>query len=96
MNMAKSQKYQNRGLLEGVGKLYLNSKTADVHFKFGSDDDESSIIRVPAHKKLLAIVSNVFDAMFYGDLKENDDIQVIDRRFIRWCLQRVPAIFLLE
>lgn len=39
--MAKKQKYQNRGLMEDIKKLYLNSKTADVHFEFGSGDRAS-------------------------------------------------------
>lgn len=49
-NMQRNQKYQNRDLVGGVEKLYLHSKTADMYFKFGSDDDPHSNIRIPAHK----------------------------------------------
>lgn len=31
-----------------------------------------------AHKNLLANTSDVFDAMFYGDLKETGDISIVD------------------
>lgn len=75
-NAQQAKKYQNRDLIGGVEKLYLQSKAADVHFKFGSEDDPNSIVRVPAHKSLLATASTVFDSMFYGDLKENGDIQI--------------------
>lgn len=54
-------------------RWYLDSSTADVHFSF-----DSSITRVPAHKVLLAIESDVFKAMFYGGLKETGDIRVTD------------------
>lgn len=56
-------------------KLYLKSKKADVHFLFESNGSSE---RVPAHKMLLASASEVFDAMFYGSLKEQDDIKIVD------------------
>lgn len=56
--------------------FYLNEKLADVHFAFGSNDD--SMVRVPAHKHLLAVVSDVFEKMFYGALKEPGDVTIID------------------
>lgn len=57
-------------------KMYLNEKTADIHFKFGNDD----IIfeRVPAHKCLLSFSSPVFDTMFYGSLPEKQEIRIVD------------------
>lgn len=73
-----NKKYKNRDLMQGVKQLYLDSKTADVHFQFSSDDGTNAFTRIPAHKNLLAVMSNVFIAMFYGDLKENGDIQVTD------------------
>lgn len=59
-----------------IESLYLATKFVDVHFLFDSDD--GTIIRVPAHKLLLANVSDVFEAMFYGELKETGDIRVTD------------------
>lgn len=57
-------------------KMYLNEKTADVHFKFGNDD--VIFERVPAHKCLLSFASPVFDTMFYGTLPEKQDIPIVD------------------
>lgn len=56
--------------------FYLNSRLADVHFVLGSKDDKIS--RVPAHKHLLAVVSDVFEKMFYGELKEMGDVTIPD------------------
>lgn len=56
-------------------KLYLKSKKADVHFIFESNGSSE---RVPAHKILLSSASEVFDAMFYGSLKEEGDIKIVD------------------
>lgn len=56
-------------------KLYLKSKKADVHFIFESNGNSE---RVPAHKILLASGSEVFDTMFYGSLKEQGDIKIVD------------------
>lgn len=62
--------------LDTVTKLYLDSETADVHFVFGSNDDPPR--RVPAYKNLLAGASDVFKAMFHGQLKGMGDIPVND------------------
>lgn len=56
-------------------KLYLKSRKADVHFIFESNGNSE---RVPAHKILLSSASEVFDAMFYGSLKEQGDIKIVD------------------
>lgn len=57
---------------EAIKKLYGDEKTADVHFTFKSKE------RVPAHKYLLAAASDVFDAMFYGPVKEKGDVEIDD------------------
>lgn len=54
-------------------KLYLDEKTADVHFAIPSNSDVS---RIPAHKAILATASSVFDAMFFGEMKEEGDIPI--------------------
>lgn len=60
-------------VLSKIGKkLYLNSEKADVYFLFESTE------RVPAHKILLSSASEVFEAMFYGLLKEENDIKIVD------------------
>lgn len=45
-------------------KLYQNARSADVYFSIASMD--GSVKRIPAQKSVLAAVSDVFDAMFYG------------------------------
>lgn len=67
--------YCNPNLTSKMNKLYLKTKLADVHFVF-HDEDESE--RVPAHKMLLAIRSDVFEAMFFGEMKETGDITIVD------------------
>lgn len=53
--------------------LYSNKKGADVHFVFKASDE-----RVPAHKAILAVLSPVFDAEFFGPLAENDEVKIND------------------
>lgn len=57
-------------------KLYLDSKTADVSFKFAVDTDHPEVI--VAHKNLLSAGSPVFDTMFYGSLIEAGDVPIVD------------------
>lgn len=56
-------------------KFFLDEKTADVHFVFVSGDNQ---IRIPAHKIILSSKCAVFEAMFYGELKEADDVIIVD------------------
>lgn len=59
--------------LSKIGKeLYLKPDKADVHFVFESDE------RIPAHKIILSSASKVFNAMFYGKLKEEGDVEIVD------------------
>lgn len=55
--------------------FYLDAATADVFFV---PDVGSNKERIPAHKVLLAAKSDVFKAMFYGELKEKGDIKIVD------------------
>ncbi|KAG4079528.1 hypothetical protein HA402_005225 [Bradysia odoriphaga] len=58
-------------------KLYLNEKTADVHFLF-ERDGTSDIERIPANKIILSTGSKVFETMFYGSMAEGDDVKISD------------------
>lgn len=53
----------------------MRAKTADVQFLFDCDE---TIVKLPAHKDVLAESSAVFNAMFRGELKENGDITIVD------------------
>lgn len=53
--------------------LYLNEDLADVNFIFNND---SEIVKIPAHKAILAALSPVFRAMFFGLLKERADVDI--------------------
>lgn len=64
--------------LESLEKVYKEKKFADVWFSFGADNDATATDLIPAHKMLLAAESSVFEAMFYGDLKENNVIRMFD------------------
>lgn len=69
-------------------QFYLNENTADVFFlcKNGTEkcNDElenyDNVIKekIPAHKTILASVSSVFYAMFYGQLPEKTEIEITD------------------
>lgn len=77
--MASNQKshiYKNVLAWRGFEKLYLDSRTCDVYFLFKSKDSDESPTKIPAHKNILASVSPVFDAMFYGPAKEKGDIKM--------------------
>lgn len=58
-----------------ISNLYRNTELADVHFTFPNGD---STVQLPAHKLILASVSPVFKAMFYGPQKEGDIIKITD------------------
>lgn len=79
--------------LESVATLYRDTKSADVHFTFESSNNGEEI-RIDAHRSLLAATSDVFDAMFYGGLKESADIRVVDasdaafKEFLQYFYQR--------
>lgn len=54
--------------------LYLKEKDADVLFIFGANKD-----RVPGHKSLLAKLSPVFKAQFFGPMAEKDEVTIEDK-----------------
>lgn len=59
-----------------VCDFYLNSKASDVYFLF--NDDMECVEKVPAHKLILSYKNPVFDAMFYGPMRERGDIRIVD------------------
>ncbi len=67
--------FKNLLLAEDISKLYLDTDTTDVRFLFREKNKRKQI---PAHKILLAARSDVFKAMFYGSLKEDGDVTIVD------------------
>lgn len=67
--------FKSAYLVQSVEKLFLDEKTADVHFIFNTDDGQK---RIPAHKNVLALGNDVFKSMFYGGFKEVREIEVSD------------------
>lgn len=55
--------------------MYINEELVDVHFEFKANDE---IQRVPANKNVLAAVSSVFNAMFFGSSKERNAVRIED------------------
>ncbi|XP_031633828.1 uncharacterized protein LOC116347390 [Contarinia nasturtii] len=66
----------NKSTTQVCTKLYLDARTSDVNFVVEFNADHS--VTIPAHKSILSIGSNVFDAMFYGPMKEKGDIKIVD------------------
>lgn len=61
-------------LEQSVGALINNGRFCDVHFIVG--DDET---KINGHRMLFALSSDVFEKMFYGELKDtSDDIRISD------------------
>ncbi|XP_055313232.1 BTB/POZ domain-containing protein 6-B-like [Sitodiplosis mosellana] len=71
-----SKEFTNtNSILEMTKSLYLNDVNANVRFLFVIYGQE---ILVPAHKIILAAYSPVFNAMFFGSLKETGNIHIND------------------
>lgn len=72
-----ARKMKNFHPPSNLRKLYLNESTADVHFVF-ENERTAEVKRISAHKCLLAIASPVFHRMFFGELKEEADVRIVD------------------
>lgn len=72
--MACQKAYAN-DLPYKVMKEFIISMAPDVQFVFESS---GRTVKVPAHKGLLAVSSPVFNAMFNGELKEKDEVKIVD------------------
>ncbi|XP_055306231.1 BTB/POZ domain-containing protein 6-A-like [Sitodiplosis mosellana] len=68
--------YENQALLTDLGKLYMDATASDVNFIFKPPYEQEE--NIPAHKTLLATRSDVFHAMFYGEVKEKADVNIVD------------------
>lgn len=58
-------------------QLYLNADTADVFFILKSNEN-GQMEKIPGHKCLMGAAHPVFNAMFFGQLKETGDVEIID------------------
>ncbi|XP_031634316.1 BTB/POZ domain-containing protein 6-B-like [Contarinia nasturtii] len=68
----------NSAASETTKKLYLNAEFADINFLFKKDDDFIDATKLPANKAILAVLSPVFNTMFYGSMKEKGDVKIVD------------------
>lgn len=66
---------ENKVVSRSVSKLYLNNELSDVCFVFETKDD---IVKVCAHKLILAAASPVFHKMFYGLMNEGRYVKITD------------------
>lgn len=77
-----SMRWYQLGQLKNTEKLYLNQKFADIWFSFDANGTKTDNLPldqcIPAHKMLLAAGCDVFERMFYGELKENGIINQPD------------------
>lgn len=71
----QTETYENQGIEHGK-LLFLNADTADVRFSFDSNDGAATV--VPAHKVLLATISDVFKVMFNGPMREMGNVHIPD------------------
>lgn len=71
-----ARRLENTAVIQPISKLFLQSNLADIHFEF---TNHVETVRIPAHKIILAAASPVFEAMFFGLMKEsNDTIEIVD------------------
>lgn len=75
MSTSNQNTIATENAFELLKRMYENEYTADLTFVFR---DENPIIKIKAHKCVLAGASKVFDRMFYGEFKENGDIDIVD------------------
>lgn len=66
--------------MDGVRAFFKEQRLTDCQFEVVDlDEDESRTIG--AHKLVLAMHSPVFEAMFYGELKEMMTVRITDIKF---------------
>lgn len=65
----------NSAATEVTKRLYLNEEFCDIYFEFKIDEE---IHKIPANKSVLAVLSPVFSAMFFGSVKEEGNVRIVD------------------
>lgn len=68
--------YKNVLSLRDCETLFLNRRNCDVYFVFRSNGRIYE--KVPAHKSILAVISTVFDDLFYGATPIDGNVNVTD------------------
>lgn len=66
---------KNPNVSNAISNLYLSEHLSDVNFVI---DVDGGVCKISAHKVILAAMSSVFDAMFFGPLKETGDVKIVD------------------
>lgn len=56
----------------------MSNQTSDVHIVQFIFERENGVTKIPANKAVLAASSAVFDAMLFGDLREDGDVPIVD------------------
>lgn len=56
----------------------MSNQTSDVHIVQFIFERENGVTKIPANKAVLAASSVVFDAMLFGDLREDGDVPIVD------------------
>lgn len=77
LNTHSSHDIQNDSISnETKEEFYLSEVLADFHFIFELADGQYE--RIPVHKILLAITSDVFRVMFNGSWRDKNEVEIID------------------
>lgn len=69
-------KVKNTVCISTLETLFKHERLSDVNFVLKKR--EGGLLTVPAQKHILAAWSPVFDAMFFGDLKEGSTVSILD------------------
>lgn len=74
-NLKMVKVFKSNGASEAIAKLDLGEEFFDVHFQCCANGE---VQYVPANKIILAALSPVLKDMFYGELKLDDVIEIVD------------------
>ncbi|KAL3086504.1 hypothetical protein niasHT_033807 [Heterodera trifolii] len=83
MNSEKGNDEKSDTLADRMKLLLSTAKFADAHFLVGQNDKKEL---VPAHRNILSASSDVFEAMFQNEAKENTMVQLVEKDFVQRCL----------
>lgn len=68
----------NRLLCRAIGNLF-DSASTDIAFRLATEENE--VKTIDAHKNWLSAVSPVFKAMFDGNWREKDTVEIVDAKY---------------